>query len=163
MTLPASNAFQIGQKVTIIGTLIPLHDTSEDPDGDVFHNEPGVVVDQLVDDSHHHLVYVPRTRSVYPCVTADLADVDPAAPPVINGFGLYWVQERDEVYAARSLKEARAYVEGLIRASIPADEVGEVQHDMTGMDGHGGFTTLYETFRAMTVTEPVQVWTAYAG
>lgn len=162
--IPSSKAFQIGQKVTIIATRTHIHDTTEHAEADEFCNEPGIVVEQLVNDSQHdYLVYVPRTRGVYPCVPADLAEVDPDAPPVINGFRLYWVQERDEVYAARSLDEARAYVESLIRESIPADEVGEVLHDMTGTDGEGGPTTLFQSFRAETITEPTQIWTAYNG
>lgn len=162
--IPSANAFQIGQRVTIIGTQAHIHDTTENPDGGSFHHEPGIVVEGPAKDFHNdYLVYIPRTRGVYPFVPAQIASVDASSPPVNNGFRLYWVQDREEVYAARSADEAREYVESLIRGSIRADEVGEVRHDMAGMDGHGGYTTLYETFRAMTVTEPVLVWTAYAA
>ncbi len=83
-------------------------------------------------------------------------------PPVNNGFRLYWVQEWHEIYAARSADEARAYVESLTGESIPADEVGEVTTDMPGDDGEGGTTTLFNYFANLVITEPTQLWSAYA-
>lgn len=74
-------AFQVGQRVTVIATRPHVHDTSDDEDADELCNQPGVVVEQLLNDPHHdYLVYVPHTRRVYACVPADLAELEPPTP-----------------------------------------------------------------------------------
>ena len=84
-----------------------------------------------------------------------------------NAWKLFWVQERSEVYAARSADEARAFVASLTRESVPTDEVGELipTPEMTGRNDETGeavnMHAEWERAKAEGITGPYQFWTGY--
>ena len=66
--------FSVGSRITLILTAYPIDDKTDGADEHEFHGEPAVVVEHLTGDpAADYLVYVPRTRRVYPCVPADMA------------------------------------------------------------------------------------------
>lgn len=65
--------FPIGARITLFATRCPIDDTTDGEDAHEFRDEPAVVVERLRDDpAADYLVYVPKTRRVYPCVPADM-------------------------------------------------------------------------------------------